>query len=711
MPGVNGDLRSFLNPASIAILGASADEHKLRGMITKFIVKNGYRGQLFFVNPSHKEINGRPCFPDVASLPVAVDLAVIVVPADDVISALEQCAAKGVKNALIMTSGFAEEGGRQSDAQDRIVEIARSTGIRVCGPNAEGFHNEVEGISATFSPAVDLDRNKLFTASRKRIGIIAQSGGIGFALYHRGLARGLQFSNVITSGNEADIAAADFLDHLVDDPDTDIVLLFLETVRKPQKFVAALDKAARARKPVIVVKVGRSTAGSRATASHTASMAGWDAAYDAVFAKYGAIVADDLDRALSIASAFSTCPLPRGRRAVVLTVSGGGGALAADALSAVGLELPELSADTQARIRALIPSYGATHNPVDVTGQATRTGAPMKVIKILDEGDEADIIVMVSTMANETRTPVAIDELKQVLARQNKPVFFFSYTVASEFGLRSMAEAGVITFSNLTEVANAARQMVRFAEFSLPIEQKRVTSNASKVLGSLTGVVPEYRAKEMLEGAGLAMPQRHLVTNGADINAAARSVGYPLVAKIQSADIPHKTEADGVRLNLRDAASVISAHKDIVASAARFKPDAKIDGVLIERMSEGGIELIVGVVRDDVFGPIVTVGAGGVTTELYQDVSRRAAPVSTDEALGMIRELKCFPLLDGFRGSANADLHALASVIAKISEFAVAHRQSVSEIECNPVIVHPLGKGCSIVDVMIVGAPESAQSS
>lgn len=701
-------LDSFLNPASIAVFGASPEEHKLRGRISKLIVKNGYRGELYFINPSHQEIHGRRCYPNIASVPGPVDLAIIVVPAGQVIAALEQCAAQGARNALILTSGFAEEGGAQAKAQERIVEIARSTGIRVCGPNAEGFHNEIEGISATFSGAVDLDRSKLFAATSKRIGIIAQSGGIGFALYHRGIDLGLSFSQVVTVGNESDLTVAEFLNHMVEDRDSHVILLFLETVRSPKAFMAALAKAARARKPIVVVKVGRSVAGGRATSSHTASMAGWDAAYDAVFAKYGVMVVDDLDRALATVASLATNPLPRGKRAAVLTVSGGGGALAADALAAVGLELPVLSAKTQDLIRALIPSYGATLNPVDVTGQAAWTGATLKILRLLYEGDEIDFIVVVTTMVNPSRTPFDVEPLKELLARQEKPVLFFTYTLASDFGLRGMAEAGAIIFTSLSEVAIAAREMVRYAGF-VPPAAIGMQSELPRPEGlqNLSGVVSEHQAKAILESCGVTMHARRLVTSEAGLQAAADAVGYPLAVKIQSADIPHKTDAGGVRLNVADPVALKVAYHAVIGSASNHAAKAKLEGVLLERMALPGTEMIVGVVRDDVFGPIITVGAGGVTTEIYRDVSRRVAPVTAVEAADMLRELKCFPLLAGFRGSASADVSAFADLICRISIVAVSLKDSIAEIECNPVIVHPHGSGCSVVDAMMVARPRS----
>ncbi len=707
-------LDTFLNPESIAVIGASADHTKLRGKLCEFIVKNGYSGTLYFINPSHRSLSGRPCYPNMAALPGPVDLAIIVVPASGVLDALKECAHAGARNALIMSSGFAEEGGAQSGAQEEIAEVGRRTGIRICGPNAEGFHNEIKHISATFSPAVDLDPATLFTAAPRRCGIIAQSGGIGFSLYHRGRALGLNFSRVITVGNEVDLCVADFLLHMVEDDETSTIILFLEMIRKPDAFLAAAQRAAMAKKPIVVVKVGRSAAGGRATASHTGSMAGFDAAYMAAFQKYGVIVVDDLTRALAAAAAFTTCPLPRGRRAAIVTVSGGGGALMADALESAGLDLPVLRPDTQAEIRAMIPSFGSTHNPVDVTGQATRTGAPLKVIKRLAEGDEVDIIVAVTTMANTTRPPVDPEGLKEIVSAQKKPILFYTYTVPSDFGLRSLAQAQSVTFIGATDIGAAAGALVAYADFRPPAPfapAERGRDGAASLLKGLSGVLSEYRSKDILRGFGIPFAPHRLVRTRSDLKQASESIGFPVAVKIQSPDIPHKTDAGGVRLQIADAASLAAAFHDVMAAARSSAPAARIEGVLIEPMAPRGIEMIVGAIRDDTFGPMITVGLGGVYAELFQDVSRRLAPVTKSEAVEMLRELKTFPRLDGYRGAPKADISSFADLIVRISEFAAAYSDRVGEVELNPVIVHDSGRGLSIVDAMIVVRPDGDSSA
>src|SRR3954470_3782459 len=341
-------LDSFFAPESIALIGASRDLEKIPGRLLSMLRKNEYPGKIYPVNPNYAEIDGLICYKSITDIGTPIDLAIILIPARAVLAALEQCAAARVKNALIISSGFAEEGGESAAMQDAIAALARRTGMRISGPNAEGFFSQMQRVAATFSPAVDLKPAVVpLVATTKRIGIVAQSGGIGFAYCHRASALGIAVSYVVSAGNESDLGAGEFLDYMVQDASTDVILLFIEGIRDVEKFLAAARRAAEMRKPVIVTKVGRSGAGERAAASHTASMAGWSAAYDAVFAKYGFIVSNDLDEAVTIAAVLTTSPLPKGERVGVITVSGGAGIWGADTASMQGLQVPELSQAVQ----------------------------------------------------------------------------------------------------------------------------------------------------------------------------------------------------------------------------------------------------------------------------------------------------------------------------------------------------------------------------
>jgi acyl-CoA synthetase (NDP forming) len=654
------------------------------------------------VNPTAQDIDGLRCYPSVSAIGAPVDLAIVVIPAAAVVAALEECAAAGTRHALIIASGFAEEGGMQDAVQQEIASIAKRTGMRICGPNAEGFYNDIERVSATFSPTMEFyPERDLPPATPRRVGVIAQSGGIGFALFNRGRADGLRFSQVISTGNEVDLSAADFFAHMVDDPATDAILLFLESIRDPARFTAAAARAARLGKPVVAVKVGRSQAGVRAAASHTASMAGWDAAYDALFRKYGIATARDPDEAVAIMAAFVTCPLPRGKRAAIVTVSGGAGAWMADTLSAAGLEVPELPPALQETIGAFIPSYGSARNPIDITAQAAGEGGIVRCLDLLLRGDDADVIVVVTSLTSEHRVTIDPDALRPLLALQAKPVLFFSYTRASDFGRRFMGSAGATVYTGLSLLGSAVAALQQRAEF-VPTE----TIPVQPVMLDLpAGPVAEHRAKSVLAAHGIPVAPHRLVRSVSELDETARALGFPLAVKIQSADILHKTEAGGVRLGIADHATLNDAYDTVLRNAARNMPGAAIDGVLLERMVAKGVEIIVGVIRDPVFGPVVMVGAGGVTAELFKDVTYSLAPVDVREAAAMLRGLRSFPLLDGFRGAPRADIAALADLVARVSAFAAACQDAVREVELNPVIVHPAGQGCSVADALLTIDP------
>src|SRR3954471_14879880 len=397
-------LDSFFAPGSIALIGASRDLEKIPGRLLSMLRKNHYPGRIYPINPNYGDIDGLKCYRSIAEVGQPIDLAIIIIPARAVLGALEQCAAVGVKNAVIISSGFAEEGGDSTAMQDAIVALAKRTGMRISGPNAEGFYSEAQHVAATFSPTVDVKPGVVdLVATRRRIAIVAQSGGIGFAIKHRAKAIGVAISYCVSAGNEADLGAGEFLEYMVQDSSTDVILLFIEGIRDVDKFLAAARRAAEIGKPVIVTKVGRSGAGERAAASHTASMAGWSAAYDAVFAKYGFIVSNDLDEAVTIAAVLTTNPLPGGDRVAVLTVSGGAGIWGADTVSMQGLKVPELSAAIQSEIKKLLPTYGAAGNPIDVTAQGAGSGGLQKSIDLLDASDEIDAILVVLSLSSEVR--------------------------------------------------------------------------------------------------------------------------------------------------------------------------------------------------------------------------------------------------------------------------------------------------------------------
>jgi acyl-CoA synthetase (NDP forming) len=696
-------LDTFFSPASIALIGASRDLEKIPGRLLSMLRKNEFPGKLYPINPNYGDIDGLKCFASIADVGQPIDLAIIIIPARAVLGALEQCAAVGVKNAVIISSGFAEEGGDSAAMQDAIAALAKRTGMRISGPNAEGFLSEVQKVAATFSPTVDVKPGHVpLVATKRRIAIVAQSGGIGFAIKHRAKALGVAISYCVSAGNESDLGAGEFLEYMVQDESTDVILLFIEGIRDVDKFLGAAKRAAEIGKPVIVTKVGRSSAGERAAASHTASMAGWSAAYDAVFAKYGFIISNDLDEAVSIAAVLTTNPLPKGDRVAVLTVSGGAGIWGADTVSMQGLQVPELSAPIQNEIMKLLPSYGAARNPIDVTAQGVHSGGLQKSIDLLSVSDEVDAILVVQSLSSDTRMPFKQAELKPVIDGQTKPIVFYSYTLPSNFARTELAASGVVVLSSLTHAGVALRQMVARAKFKLPPPVDAAASPPRDLSAHLkSATLSEADSKALLRDAGIALLDEVLVTKRSELDAAIARVGFPLVTKIQSRDIPHKSEAGGVRVNIATKGEVFLAYEALLENARRHRPDADIQGVLVGPMAKKGVEIIIGTLCDATFGAMIMVGFGGITTELFRDVIYRPAPVSADEAAHMLAELKAAPLLDGFRGAAKADVAALTQLIAQVSLLAARYQAQIAEIELNPVLVHAEGQGVTVVDALV----------
>src|SRR5882757_5359577 len=697
-------LDSFFSPSSIALIGASRDLDKIPGRLLSMLRKNHYPGRIYPINPNYGELDGLKCYPSISDVGAPIDLAIVIIPARAVLGALEQCAAAGVRNAVIISSGFAEEGGDSTAMQDAIVALAKKTGMRISGPNAEGFYSEAQHVAATFSPTVDVKPGAVdLVATRRRAAVVAQSGGVGFAIKHRAKALGVAISYCVSAGNEADLGAGEFLDYMVQDSSTDVILLFIEGIRDVEKFLVAARRAAEIGKPIIVTKVGRSGAGERAAASHTASLAGWSAAYDAVFAKYGFIVSNDLDEAVTIAAVLTTNPLPKGDRVAVLTVSGGAGIWGADTVSMQGLQVPELSQAVQNQIKQWMPSYGAAGNPIDVTAQGVSSGGLQKTIELLTASDEVDAILVVLSLSSEVRMSVKQAELEPVISAQRKPIVFYSYTLPSAFARTELAKSGVVVLSGLTHVAVAMRRLVEYANFRLapPVDNTALPPrDLTAYLQS--AALSEFDSKSLLRDAGIALPDEVLVTARDELDAAIGRAGFPLVMKIQSRDLPHKSEVGGVRINITTKGEAFTAYGMLLDNARKHRPEAAIQGVLVGPMAKKGVEIIVGTLTDKTFGPLVMVGLGGITTELFRDVIYRPAPVSAVEASAMLENLKAAPLLKGFRGAAKADVAALSQLISQVSVLAARHAGEISEIELNPVLVHVEGQGVTIVDALVV---------
>jgi acyl-CoA synthetase (NDP forming) len=456
-------IASFLSPRSIAVIGAApAEQRSIRGMLLLVLRRAGFKGRIAPVNPSYREINGLPCYPAIGAVDFSVDLAIVALPADLVCDIVEQCAAAGIRAAIIVSSGFAEQSGDRAKLQSRLSQIARRTGIRICGPNCEGFYNIGGGIAATFSAAAEpSESERTLPHGSRRVAVVAQSGGLGFAILNRGRALGLPFGHVVTTGNECDLTATDFIAHFAADPDTAIIIAYLEEIRDAAGFAAAAELAHANGKAMIAIKIGRSEAGRRAARAHTASDTGSVADHSAMLARAGVIAVGDPDEAVAMALALTTSPVAAGRRVGIVTTAGGAGAVLSDCFDAAGFSVPALSKLLQASLRPTFPAYGSAANPVDVTAQGIFTGGILRTLKILLGCDEVDLIVLVVSLSSERSVALDIEALQTLNAHRSKPVLIYSYTLPSPMAQASLSRAGIAMFAHVGDLLAAMRALAR----------------------------------------------------------------------------------------------------------------------------------------------------------------------------------------------------------------------------------------------------------
>jgi acyl-CoA synthetase (NDP forming) len=707
------DLQPLFSPDSVAIIGASADTHTLRGRTTQYLIAHGYPGRIYPVTRSLPEVFGLRSYATVAELPEAPDLAVVVVPAAYVAPTLEECGRKGVRAAVVISSGFAEERGAAAQERDKALrEVIERFGIVVCGPNSEGLVNPLKPLVATFSPVFHDPAQSLFPESRKSraIAVSCQSGALTFAFLSRGRPRQLRFTYQASAGNQTCLEAHDYVDWLLDTGGADIFLAYLEGIRDTERFRAVADKAAAAGKPMIIAKVGRSEAGRRAAISHTGALAHSGAVDDAIFRHHGIIRGEDLDHMLDMAAAFAFCKLPRGNRVAVITGSGGSAVWMSDLLAAHGLELPVLEEDLQQRLMALLPSYASAQNPVDGTAQAIHEVGYAKLVEIVRESQRIDTILLIGSLANEATATQRASELAAVTGDTEQPIILSTYTMATPGAMAAFAEAGIPCYTSMPSCARAIRALVDYAQFQARrgrLQRAEGTppslrAEVGSALAAAGPVLTEAEAKALLARYGVARPPEAMVTSADEAIAAAARIGRPVALKVQSPDITHKTEAGAVALRVTGEVAVRDAYQGVLTGAGSAYPEGVIQGVLVQAMAPPGQEIILGVTRDPDFGPMLMVGLGGIHVEVLRDVVFSPVPIGREEALSLLGELKGAALLGGARGAPPADREALAELMATLSRFAADHGELIEEIDLNPVIVHPEGRGLTVVDALIV---------
>ncbi len=691
------DLDSFFSPRSIAVVGASATAGKIGAVPLRYLVEHGYAGEVYPINPARAEVHGLRAYPSLRDVGRPIDLAIFAVPSQQVEAALEDAIAAAVKNIVVFTAGFAEVGPQGADAQRRLVARARAAGIRVLGPNCLGFMNGSRGVYATFSPVVSTG-----LAPAGAVGIVSQSGAFGAYAYGMARERNVGLSTWVATGNEGDLDVADCIAWMARDAATRVIMAYMEGCTDGAKLKQALGLARAAGKPVVIVKVGRTELGALAASSHTAALAGDDAAFEALFRQYGAWRARSIDEFFDVAHCLAVSGLPANRKVGLLTVSGGVGVLLADEAAEAGLDVAPLPDAARQRILDRVP-FAATRNPVDVTGQVTSELDLLELAAqaMLGEGGYGSLLVF---LAAAGLTP-AMQETQQALARRLRRDFpdrlvMFS-TLADPRQQRVLEQLGCLTFTDPSRAIRVLAAMDFFRE-----QRAHAGTAAAPVPGGGITLSPrtynEADALELLAAHGVpVVPMRRARTRDEAV-AAPNELGYPVAMKVLSSDITHKSDVGGVELGVADAAGAAAAHDRLLGRVRAAAPGARIDGVLVARMVRG-VECILGVHRDPVLGHVVMLGAGGVQAELLRDVSFRIAPVDLRQARAMIGELRTAALLNGFRGAPPADVDALAQAIVRLSQFAVAAGDSLESVDVNPFAVLPRGQGAVALDAVVVG--------
>jgi acyl-CoA synthetase (NDP forming) len=684
-------LDPLFRPKSVAVIGASSDGNRIGGRPVAYS-KRAFKGTIFPVNPNQTEIQGLPAYASIRDVPGEVDQAIIAVPAKAAMQAADDCIAKGVKAAVMFSSGFAETGAEGRAMQVELARRCAAGGMKLVGPNSLGMFNAHIGLYSTFSSYFD----PLWPRTGP-VSIVSQSGAFGTYFLAIAAERGLGFSHCVATGNEADVDVAACVDWLADDPDTGVIMIYLEGCRDGARLRAALARAQANRKPVVAMKVGVSEQGVAAIASHTGSLAGSDAVFDAVFREYNVHRARSLDELVDVAYACSGGVFPKSPRVGVVTLSGGVGIQMADAAAELGLELPRMPDAAQQKVLAMIPFAGPA-NPVDATAQVINDWSMFtKILGIV--ADEGNVDSVISFLAHTGTAPGVMDRLKpslrEVRARFPDRVFILCARMPREMA-DEFATIGFLSFEDPTRAVAAVAALARLGRgfAKSPARQAAVQKAAPLAVGR----IDEAQAKRLLGAAGIPFAPERAAHTREEAAAAANAIGFPVVLKVLSRDIAHKSEAGGVVLGLRDAGEVAAAFDAMMARVREGAPSARLEGALVARMIEG-LETVIGTKRDPIFGPVVMFGLGGIYVEVLKDVTLRLAPVDHATAKEMIRAIKGYPLLAGARGRPPADLDALADVLVALSRFAAAHAD-VASAEINPFIALP--DGGVAVDALIM---------
>lgn len=688
-------MSAFLDPRSIAVVGASADPTKTSGMPVSFLLKHGYGGKIFPINPRVSDIGGLTCYPDAASLPEAPDVGMVLVGAERCVQAVADLARIGTKAAVVLSSGFAEAGEDGRKRQNDMMAAAGS--MRILGPNTIGIVNVRNKITLSATGALAGAGFRPGSVS-----VISQSGGILGSFLSRAAGRGIGLSKLISTSNEADLDVADFLDHLADDPETQVLALYLETVRNPEKFRHAVEKARSNGKHIVALKVGRSEAGARAAVSHTGAMAGSDQVYDAFFERYGVIRAQSYSDLLDIPLALSTQPVLRGRRIAILTSTGGAGTLVSDSLGLAGFDTPPPDAETIDRIREALPisNIAIEGNPIDVTLAGLQGDALTGTIKALARSQTYDGLAIIVGSSGVARPELIANAIQAAGPDLTKPLFAYVSPHAPDAAAR-LAALGVPAFSEPERLASSYLALMA-GDHAIQSSVEALAAPSVQLPAGLSGSLDEAQAKGIFAAFGIKPVREIMVTSGKEAEAAALAIGGKVVLKILSGEITHKSDIGGVAIGCD--AETIAARLDSMKHDVQQASGLDVSRYLVQQMVSG-IEVILGL-RKDPLGSCIMLGMGGVTAELLKDTTLTLLPPSSPltqiEAIAMIDRLKMAPLLKGYRGRPMADVAALARAIVDFSRMVQQLGSQLVEAEINPIFVLPEGQGIRAADGVMV---------
>lgn len=698
------DWKLLFEPRGIAVIGASRDLKRIGGQPVKYLSTYGFPGKVYPVNPNYQEIGGLRCYPSARAIDGPCDVALIAVNARAVPQALRDCGAKGVRFAVVLSSGFRETGEAGTALEAEALAAAREHGIRVIGPNCQGYLNLSIRMYATFG-VLGLEPE----LKQGVVSTVSQSGGFGFGIVTQCESAGVGFRCIVSSGNESDVDTPELIDAYVEDPGTRIIVGYIEGVRDGRALMRAADRAVRAGKPLLMWKTGNSDAGKKASLSHTAALTGTYDVYRAAYRQSGILEVRDIDEISDATRAFLGGRLPRGRRVAALGSSAGSCILFADRCAELGLEMAALAPETEAALAQVLPAFGSPRNPVDVTADVFNDlSAFLRAVELVLRDPNVDQLgVLYAGLSGEIAL-ACNRAVAEAASRSDKPVML-AWTARrhrAEAAYALVEEAGIPYFSSPVRLADAAAALARFAAFREHAAARGALFPAGAAAPALPGVragaLSEVESKALVAAWGIPATRDVLVAPGADPQAAARGLSYPLAVKIASPDIAHKSEANAVVLGVRDGAELAAAAERVTRCARAYAPQARIEGVLACEMVTDGVEMLLGVTDDPAFGPTVTLGLGGVAAEALRDVAYRIAPFDETEARAMICELRGARLLGAFRNRPPADVDGLAQAVARVSQAAWAQRGRLAELDINPLFVRPQGKGVVAGDALVV---------